>query len=105
VGCERGGAKPSLIEGLLERHIGIEKYFSVIINSPFVKNHYPLESVFFTASQLSNQGTGRFHCANSSARKSTQTRTFAEAASRAGYTAQTLAGCVTSGSTCSNWPL
>ena len=37
----------SIIEGLLERDIGIEKYFSfVIIKSPFVKNHYPLESLF-----------------------------------------------------------
>jgi hypothetical protein len=37
----------SIIEGLLERDIGIEKYFSfIIIKSPFVKNHYPLESLF-----------------------------------------------------------
>ncbi|TGS71110.1 Lrp/AsnC ligand binding domain-containing protein, partial [Mesorhizobium sp. M8A.F.Ca.ET.181.01.1.1] len=34
----------SIIEGLLERDIGIEKYFSyVIIKSPFVKSHYPLD--------------------------------------------------------------
>ena len=37
----------SIIEGLLERNIGIEKYFSyVIIKSPFVKTHYPLETLF-----------------------------------------------------------
>jgi DNA-binding Lrp family transcriptional regulator len=37
----------SIIEGLLERDIGIEKYFSfIIIKSAFVKNHYPLESLF-----------------------------------------------------------
>ena len=36
-----------IIESLLERNIGIEKYFSyVIIKSPFVKAHYPLESLF-----------------------------------------------------------
>ena len=34
-------------QGLLEQNIGIEKYFSyVIIKSPFVKRHYPLESLF-----------------------------------------------------------
>jgi DNA-binding Lrp family transcriptional regulator len=37
----------SVIEGLLERDIGIEKYFSyVIIRSPIVKAHYPLEPLF-----------------------------------------------------------
>ncbi|MDN7675024.1 Lrp/AsnC ligand binding domain-containing protein [Burkholderia oklahomensis] len=37
----------TIIEGLLERNIGIEKYFShVIIKSPFVKRHYPLEALF-----------------------------------------------------------
>jgi DNA-binding Lrp family transcriptional regulator len=37
----------SIVEGLLERNIGIEKYFSyVIIKSPFVKSHYPLETLF-----------------------------------------------------------
>ena len=37
----------SIIEGLLERNIGIEKYFSyIVIKSPFVKNHYPLETLF-----------------------------------------------------------
>ena len=38
---------PDIVEGLLERDIGIEKYFSyVIIKSPFVKSHYPLETLF-----------------------------------------------------------
>ncbi|SAL63437.1 AsnC family transcriptional regulator [Caballeronia arvi] len=38
----------SVVEGLLERNIGIDKYFSyVIIKSPFVKNHYPLETLFW----------------------------------------------------------
>ena len=38
----------SVIEGLLERDIGIDKYFSyVIIKTPFVKTHYPLESLFW----------------------------------------------------------
>ena len=37
----------SIIEGLLEQNIGIEKYFSyVIIKSPFVKTHFPIESLF-----------------------------------------------------------
>jgi DNA-binding Lrp family transcriptional regulator len=37
----------SIIEGLLERGIGIEKYFSyVIIKTAFVKTHYPLETLF-----------------------------------------------------------
>ncbi|CAN7765611.1 Lrp/AsnC family transcriptional regulator [Caballeronia sp. LjRoot29] len=37
----------SVMEGLLERDIGIEKYFSyVIINSPIGMTHYPLESLF-----------------------------------------------------------
>ena len=34
----------SIIENLLEQHLGIEKYFSyIVIKSPFIKNHYPLE--------------------------------------------------------------
>jgi len=34
----------SIIEGLLERNIGIEKYFSyIVIKSPFIKPHYPIE--------------------------------------------------------------
>jgi len=37
----------SIIEGLLERNIGIEKYFSfMMIKSPFVKTEYPLETLF-----------------------------------------------------------
>ena len=33
-----------VIEGLLERNIGIEKYFSyIVIKSPFIKNFYPIE--------------------------------------------------------------
>ena len=37
----------SVIEGLLERDIGIEKCSSyVIIRSPIVKTHYPLEPLF-----------------------------------------------------------
>jgi DNA-binding Lrp family transcriptional regulator len=36
----------SVMEGLLERDIGIEKYFSyIIIKSPIVKTHYHLESL------------------------------------------------------------
>lgn len=36
-----------IIEGMLERNIGIEKYFSyIVIKSPFIKNHYPIESLF-----------------------------------------------------------
>ncbi|HSH88861.1 MAG TPA: Lrp/AsnC ligand binding domain-containing protein, partial [Ramlibacter sp.] len=34
----------SIIEGLLERNIGIEKYFSyIVIKTPFVKTFYPIE--------------------------------------------------------------
>ncbi|NMG67325.1 winged helix-turn-helix transcriptional regulator [Azoarcus indigens] len=34
----------SIIEGLLERSIGIEKYFSyIVIKSPFIKTYYPIE--------------------------------------------------------------
>ncbi|HEY2605975.1 winged helix-turn-helix transcriptional regulator [Paraburkholderia sp. RL18-103-BIB-C] len=37
----------SIVERLLERDIGIEKYFSyVIIKTPFIKTHYPLETLF-----------------------------------------------------------
>lgn len=36
-----------VIEGLLERNIGIEKYFSyIVIKSPFVKSHFPIERLF-----------------------------------------------------------
>ena len=38
-----------IIEGLLDQHIGIEKYFSyIVIKSPFVKFNYPIESLFGT---------------------------------------------------------
>ncbi|MDK2759974.1 MAG: winged helix-turn-helix transcriptional regulator [Sphingopyxis sp.] len=37
----------SIIEGMLEGDYGIEKYFSyVVIKSPFVKHHYPIQSLF-----------------------------------------------------------
>jgi DNA-binding Lrp family transcriptional regulator len=37
----------SLMEGLLERNIGIEKYFSyIVIKTPFIKNHLPIEQLF-----------------------------------------------------------
>jgi DNA-binding Lrp family transcriptional regulator len=37
----------SIIEGMLESDYGIEKYFSyVVIKSPFIKNHYPLQQLF-----------------------------------------------------------
>jgi len=36
-----------LIEGMLEGDYGIEKYFSyVVIKSPFVKHHYPIQNLF-----------------------------------------------------------
>jgi DNA-binding Lrp family transcriptional regulator len=37
----------SIIEGLLERNIGIDKYFSyIVIKSPFIKHHFPVERLF-----------------------------------------------------------
>ena len=40
-----------LVERLLERNIGIEKYFSYIaIKSQFVKAHYPIEQLLVSAS-------------------------------------------------------
>jgi DNA-binding Lrp family transcriptional regulator len=37
----------SVIEAMLERNIGIEKYFSyIVIKSPFVKLHYPIDRLF-----------------------------------------------------------
>ena len=37
----------SVIEFMLERNIGIEKYFSyIVIKSPFIKQYYPLMSLF-----------------------------------------------------------
>lgn len=39
----------SVMEGLLEQEIGIDKYFSyIVIKSPYIKNHYPFEKLFFT---------------------------------------------------------
>lgn len=36
-----------LMEDLLARNIGIEKYFSfIVIKSPFIKTHYPIERLF-----------------------------------------------------------
>ncbi|HEV8312059.1 MAG TPA: Lrp/AsnC family transcriptional regulator, partial [Burkholderiaceae bacterium] len=37
----------TVIEGLLERNIGIEKYFSyIVIKSPFIKTHCAIERLF-----------------------------------------------------------
>jgi DNA-binding Lrp family transcriptional regulator len=37
----------SVIEGILERNIGIEKYFSyIVIKSPLVRSYHPLASLF-----------------------------------------------------------
>ena len=37
----------SIIEGLLERDVGIEKYFSyIVIKSPFIKHHLAVEKLF-----------------------------------------------------------
>ncbi|MEO5597238.1 MAG: Lrp/AsnC family transcriptional regulator [Novosphingobium sp.] len=37
----------SIIEGMLESDYGIEKYFSyVVIKSPFIKHHYPIQDLF-----------------------------------------------------------
>jgi DNA-binding Lrp family transcriptional regulator len=37
----------SIIEGLLDAHIGIEKYFSyIVIKTPFAKGYYPVEKLF-----------------------------------------------------------
>jgi DNA-binding Lrp family transcriptional regulator len=36
-----------VIERLLEKNVGIEKYFSyIVIKTPFVKTHYPIERLF-----------------------------------------------------------
>ena len=36
-----------VIEGLLKRNIGIEKYFSyIVIKSPFIKTHFSIEKLF-----------------------------------------------------------
>jgi len=37
----------SIIEGMLEGDFGIEKYYSyVVIKSPFIKHHYPIQDLF-----------------------------------------------------------
>jgi DNA-binding Lrp family transcriptional regulator len=37
----------SIVEGMLEGDYGIEKYFSyVVIKSPFIKHHYPIQKLF-----------------------------------------------------------
>lgn len=37
----------SIIEGMLESDFGIEKYFSyVVIKSPFIKHHFPIQNLF-----------------------------------------------------------
>ncbi len=37
----------TIMEDVLERSVNIEKYFSyIVIKSPFVKNHYPIEKLF-----------------------------------------------------------
>lgn len=39
----------TVIEDILDRDIGVEKYFSyIVIKSPFIKHHYPLERLFPT---------------------------------------------------------
>jgi DNA-binding Lrp family transcriptional regulator len=41
------GHYQALIEHLLESNIGIEKYFSyIVIKSPFIKTHYPIQRLF-----------------------------------------------------------
>jgi DNA-binding Lrp family transcriptional regulator len=41
------GHYQALIEYLLESNIGIEKYFSyIVIKSPFIKTHYPIQGLF-----------------------------------------------------------
>lgn len=40
----------TIIEELLDRNIGIDKYFSyIVIKSPFVKKNYPIERLFNSA--------------------------------------------------------
>lgn len=41
----------SIIEELLDKNIGIDKYFSyIVIKSPFVKKNYPIERLFSSGS-------------------------------------------------------
>ena len=36
-----------LMESILDKNIGIEKYFSyIVIKSPFIKTHCPIERLF-----------------------------------------------------------
>jgi DNA-binding Lrp family transcriptional regulator len=42
----------SIIEGMLESDYGIEKYFSyVVIKSPFIKHHFPIQNLFAAAAE------------------------------------------------------
>jgi len=42
----------SIIEGMLESDYGIEKYFSyVVIKSPFIKHHFPIQNLFGAAAE------------------------------------------------------
>lgn len=42
----------SIIEGMLESDFGIEKYFSyVVIKSPFIKHHFPIQNLFGNQTQ------------------------------------------------------
>jgi len=37
----------SIVENVLEQNVNIEKYFSyIVIKSPFIKTHYPIEKLF-----------------------------------------------------------
>ena len=37
----------AIIEDMLEGNLGIEKYFSyIVIKSPVIKNHYPIQRLF-----------------------------------------------------------
>ena len=37
----------TIVEDVLERSVNIEKYFSyIVIKSPFIKDHYPIEKLF-----------------------------------------------------------
>ncbi len=37
----------SIVEGMLDNDFGIEKYFSyVVIKSPFIKHHFPIQNLF-----------------------------------------------------------
>ncbi len=41
------GHYQTIIETLLDRNIGIEKYFSyIVLKSPFIKHQYPIETLF-----------------------------------------------------------